>query len=114
MLPISIKQVMTTAVVFVHPETPLIEAAQLIADRGLNGVPVVDKTGILVGIVTEYNLISKGSALHLPTLQAVLADLPVIARDKSEFSKDVQGITSLLVKDVMDVTPLTLSDTATF
>ena len=39
----------------VTPETTLVDAAQLIHDRKLNGITVVDKKGDLVGILTTTN-----------------------------------------------------------
>ena len=39
----------------VHPDTPLAEAAQLVHDKKLNGVLVVDEQGQLAGIFTTTN-----------------------------------------------------------
>jgi acetoin utilization protein AcuB len=39
----------------VHPDTPLAEAAQLVHDKKLNGVLVVDEGGKLAGIFTTTN-----------------------------------------------------------
>lgn len=41
----------------VHPETDLIEAAQIIHDRKLNGICVTDAEGKLVGILTTTNIL---------------------------------------------------------
>lgn len=41
----------------VTPETELVDAAQLIHDRKLNGITVVDERGELVGILTTTNLL---------------------------------------------------------
>jgi acetoin utilization protein AcuB len=39
----------------VTPETDLADAAQLIHDRKLNGITVVDESGKLVGLLTTTN-----------------------------------------------------------
>jgi len=44
---------MTTAVVTVGPEATLKEAATLLAENGISGLPVVDDEGIVVGIFSE-------------------------------------------------------------
>lgn len=49
--------VMTTDVVTVGPDAPIREIAQLLSARRISGVPVVDASGILVGIVSEGDLI---------------------------------------------------------
>lgn len=51
------KDIMTTPVVTVHPETTVKEAAALLVDHGISALPVVDEAGELVGIVSEADLI---------------------------------------------------------
>ncbi len=51
------RDVMTTDVVVVSPDTPAREAARLLADRGFTALPVVDDAGWLVGIVSEDELL---------------------------------------------------------
>lgn len=53
------KDVMTTAVYTVGPETSLEEIARLLAEHDISGVPVVDEAGLLIGIVSESDLIDE-------------------------------------------------------
>lgn len=46
-------QVMTRKVVTVKADTPVLEAANLMLQRRISGLPVVDDTGGLIGIVSE-------------------------------------------------------------
>ena len=48
---------MTRDVAVVHPETSLLEAVKLMAQRQISGMPVVDDTGAVVGIMSEGDLI---------------------------------------------------------
>lgn len=111
---LTIQDIMTREVVSVKPDTPLVEAAHIIAEHNFDGVPVLDAKGKLVGILTEYDLISKSSAVHLPTFQVILQNLQVLHSDKSKFQKEVEEVMSLTVKDVMNTDPLTLRDNATY
>ena len=111
---LSIKDIMTPDPVLVKADTPLVEAARVIAEHSFDGVPVVDEKKRLVGILTEYDLISKSSAVHLPTFQVILQNLRVLQADKSQFQKEVEEIMSLTVEDVMNSDPLTLPETATY
>ncbi len=52
---ITIKSVMTTAVITVTPDEPLENAARIMADNKIGGLPVV-MNGALVGIITETDL----------------------------------------------------------
>ncbi len=53
------RDVMTTAVVTVRPDTPVKEIARLLLTHHISGVPVVSEDGKLVGIVTEADLLYK-------------------------------------------------------
>jgi CBS domain-containing protein len=45
--------VMSKPVVSVHPDTPLREVAQLLLDKGISAVPIVDEKGAPMGMVSE-------------------------------------------------------------
>ena len=51
--------VMTTGVITVSPETPILDVAHLLLDRRISAVPVVKKDGSLLGIVSEGDLIHR-------------------------------------------------------
>lgn len=51
------RDLMTRDIAVVHPETPLRRAVQIMADRHLSGLPVVDARGALLGMLTEGDLI---------------------------------------------------------
>ncbi len=52
---LTIKQVMSSPVIIVTSSTPLEEAARIMADNKIGGLPVVDD-GVLVGIITETDI----------------------------------------------------------
>ncbi len=62
------KDIMTKDVITVSPETTVEELGRLFIEKGVSGAPVVDTGGNLVGIITENDLISKNSRLHIPTI----------------------------------------------
>jgi CBS domain-containing protein len=53
------RDVMTTKVVTVRPDTRVEQIAALLLERRISGVPVVDVDGRLVGIVTEGDLMRR-------------------------------------------------------
>ncbi len=53
------RDVMTSAVVSVGPDTPMPEIAKLLRDHGISAVPVVDATGAPSGMVSEGDLIGR-------------------------------------------------------
>jgi len=52
---LTIKQVMTSPVITTIPDTPLEEAARIMADNKIGGLPVLE-SGNLVGIITETDI----------------------------------------------------------
>jgi CBS domain-containing protein len=71
-----IDDVMTSPVVSVQPETPYKEVVELLVASDISGLPVIDRNGSLVGIVTEADLVSKeayGGRRHRAV--ALLADV---------------------------------------
>lgn len=53
---IKISDVMTKKVITITPETPLEDAARIMADNKIGGLPVVDDQGAVVGIITETDV----------------------------------------------------------
>jgi CBS domain-containing protein len=51
--------VMTGDVVSIKPEAPILEAAQLMLERRISGLPVIDAAGTLVGIVSEGDFLRR-------------------------------------------------------
>ena len=103
---ISARDIMTKEVITVHSDTSLLDIAKILAERNFDGVPVVDNENRLIGIVTEYDLINKTSAVHLPTLQVILQNLPQFKKEESHFQEE---ILALKVEDIMNKEPLTLN-----
>ncbi|MBU4420196.1 MAG: CBS domain-containing protein, partial [Proteobacteria bacterium] len=46
---LKVKDIMTKDIITVLPETEIAQATKLLLEKGINGIPVVDKTGRLVG-----------------------------------------------------------------
>jgi CBS domain-containing protein len=53
----AVKNVMTDCPVVVHPETTIDEAIDILLDRRVSGLPVVDGQGLLVGVISEIDII---------------------------------------------------------
>jgi CBS domain-containing protein len=77
------RQFMSDHVVVATPETSLTEAARLLVRRGISGLPIVDRGGAVVGIVTDSDVLS---ALLSPVAAATpvltLMTAPVVTVDE--------------------------------
>lgn len=56
-----VRELMTENVVAVRPEAPLREAAQLLAESRVSGLPVVTGAGEVVGVLSEADIVAKAS-----------------------------------------------------
>jgi CBS domain-containing protein len=55
----NVKDVMTTEVLTVSPETSLKDVARLLSEHRISGLPVVDERGAVVGVVSEGDVLFK-------------------------------------------------------
>ncbi len=62
------RDIMTRDVTTVSADATVAELGRLFIEKQISGAPVVDAGGRLLGIVTENDLISKNSRLHIPTV----------------------------------------------
>lgn len=51
------KDIMTKGAICVRKDTPIFEAIQIMVNNGITGVPVVDEDMILIGILSEQNVL---------------------------------------------------------
>jgi CBS-domain-containing membrane protein len=57
-----VEDVMTTEVATVTPGTSLKDVAQILVEHDISGVPVVDAHGVVLGVVSEADLLAKERA----------------------------------------------------
>lgn len=57
---LTIRDAMTPNVITVNPETPLKEVARILIDANVSGLPVVDHSGAVLGVVSEADFLIKG------------------------------------------------------
>jgi CBS domain-containing protein len=91
------RDVMTRDPLTLPPEAPLGVVANLFAERGISGAPVVDADGRLLGIVTEGDLIRRMAAGAEKPRSWLVEFFRPAARQAADFSR-VHGRTA---QDVM-------------
>ncbi|WP_435550153.1 CBS domain-containing protein [Desulfobacterium sp. N47] len=107
-----VKDIMKTDVITVMPETEVIQAAKILLENHINGVPVVDKNGKLAGILCQSDIISQQKKFPVPSLFAFLDGFISIPSMK-HIEKEVQKIAAVTVEHAMSVNPVTVkSDTS--
>jgi CBS domain-containing protein len=66
--------VMTIGAATVRPDATLAEAAQLLIENRISGLPVVDQDGRLIGLVTEHDFLRQHDGARRRWLDALLAE----------------------------------------
>lgn len=105
---IGVSQAMSQPVRTVHPRTPLADAAHLMVTERISGLPVVDDTGVLVGIITEADFLrALGVPAHQPhhTLWQTLESLFSHLTHHGELETPNAPVTEHMVKHVVCVHP---------
>lgn len=106
------RDVMTTAVFTVTPETDLGTLAKLFAEKQVSGFPVVDGAGRVVGVVTESDLIHRDQRLHIPTT-VTLFDAILVLGSTKKLEEEMRRIAATTVGEIMARDPVTVAPGAT-
>jgi len=93
------KDIMTKDVISVKPDTSIEALSSLLVKYEISGVPVVDDSGALYGIVTDNDLISRNKRLHIPTVVSFL-DAAIYLESSKKFETEVKRLTATRVGDI--------------
>ena len=72
------KDIMTQNLITVKKDLPIKELSKIFIEHKINGIPVVDNNGKLIGIVTEEDLIDQNKNLHIPTVISLFAPMSIL------------------------------------
>jgi len=102
---LKVKDIMTKEVITVSPEAEIVYATKLLLENRINGVPVTNETGKLVGILCQSDLIAQQKKLPVPSFFSFLDGLITLTSMK-QFEKEVQKIAAITVAQAMTPNPI--------
>ncbi len=105
------RDIMKTEVVTIGQTATVRELAELLAAHEISGVPVVDESGGLVGVVTEGDVILQDADLHFPHYIQFL-DSVIYLESVRKFEERFRKTFGNRVADVMSTEVLTVSPDA--
>ena len=94
------RDIMTKEVLTVSPETSIAELSKTLENRQIGGLPVVDKAGRLVGVITQSDLVDRVRDLELPPAINIL-DFHVYLQIPSHLLHRVEKMLGTTVGDCM-------------
>ncbi len=105
---IRVKDIMTTEVLSVRPELDIVQAARIMLEKRINGLPVVNGQGGVVGIICQSDLVAQQKSVPIPSLFSLLDGfMPLTSLKKIE--KEVEKIAAITVGQAMSPKPVTVS-----
>lgn len=102
-------QVMITDVLTFTPDEPVIDAMRRLVDGNVDGGPVVDADGRVIGMLSTGDLVVQESRLHFPTVISVLGGLIELPSSQKHFEEDLRKAASATVSDAMAAEPVTVT-----
>jgi CBS domain-containing protein len=109
----AVHTIMSTDVLTLSPDDTVQDAMQAMVDRDVDGAPVVDGDGRVVGLLSTGDLIVQESQLHFPTVISILGASIVLPSSSHPFDEDIRRALGSRVADLMTPNPLTITEAET-
>ena len=97
-----VRDVMTTDVVTFREHEPIIDAIKKLVEREIDGAPVLDEVGAIVGMITSDDLIVQESRLHYPTVVTILGAELQWPSSQKHFEEELHKAVGVTVGEVMN------------
>lgn len=96
--------IMTPNPVTLSPDSDIRTAVALLIDRKINGAPVVDASGKLLGVLCQSDLVAQQKQVTMPSLFSML-DGFIALSSREDFEREIQKIAATKVSQAMTVNP---------
>jgi CBS domain-containing protein len=104
----TVTDVMSRDPIVVRTETPLKEAIQILAEKRISGIPVVDDVGKLIGIISETDLMWQETGVT-PPAYIMFLDSVIYLQNPATYDRELHKALGQTVGEVMSKNPVTIS-----
>lgn len=104
-----VRQVMTTDVVTFAPDETVEVATRRLLERDVDGAPVVDGDGQVIGMLSSDDLLVQETQLHYPTVFSLFGAYLELPSSHRRFEAELRRAVAAVVSDVMERDPITCS-----
>lgn len=105
------KDIMVRNVITARPETEMVQAAKILLENHINGIPVVEGDMTLVGILCQSDLIARQKKLPVPSVFTLLDGFFPLKSTK-HLEKELHKMLALTVGEAMTRDPVSVSPEA--
>jgi CBS domain-containing protein len=96
-----VRDVMVTDVVTFRPEDNVQDAMRTLVTRDVDGAPVIDEDGVVVGMLSTGDLIVEEARIPLPTVITLLGGVFELPRSRKRYEDDLDKALASTVGEVM-------------
>ncbi|HHX73734.1 MAG TPA: CBS domain-containing protein [Firmicutes bacterium] len=107
-----ISEVMTRDVITVTADTTIAEAARLLAEHRISGLPVIDRENRVIGMITEGDLVARERKLRVPAFTEILGGV-IFLESPQHFFDGLKKIAATSVGEIMTAPVHTVGSEAT-
>jgi len=108
---IKVKEIMQRDLITVSPDTEIVQATRILLKNRINGLPVIDEKGDLVGILCQSDLVAQQKKIPIPSLFTFLDGFIAMTSIK-QVEKEVKKIAAVTVAEAMTPNPVTIEPDA--
>ena len=108
----TVADIMTADPITVEPQTSLTTAIQILAEKQITGLPVVNEGRELVGVISESDLMWKETGVDTPPYIMFL-DSVIYLQNPARYDKEIHKALGQTVGEVMSDKPITIEPNAT-
>ncbi|MDW7672042.1 MAG: CBS domain-containing protein [Bacillota bacterium] len=94
------KDIMTRDVITVTKDQTVNQVIEILMDKNISGLPVVDEDGKVIGIVTEGDLIYRSKKLEIPRYFTIL-DSYIFLDNTKKMEEQIRKMVGYRVEDIM-------------
>lgn len=94
--------------VVVRPDTPLNEAIQILAEKRISGLPVVDADDRLIGVISETDLMWQETGAT-PPAYIMLLDSVIYLENPARYERELHKALGQTVGEAMTQDPVTVT-----
>jgi len=102
------RDVMEKKVISISPDTEITKAVEILLKNHINGVPVVDSTGTIQGLLCQSDLIFQQKEIPIPPIFVMLDGIIPLSSSK-KFKDELQKISAITVEQAMIKNPVSAS-----
>lgn len=107
-MPKTVADVMSREPIWVRPQTPLQEAIQILAERRISGLPVLEDSGKVVGVISESDLMWQESGAT-PPAYIMLLDSVIYLENPGRYERELHKSLGQTVGEVMSSNPISIA-----